>query len=350
MEKHECSESPDLNKHKLKHECDNRVDKDMAHYLVRDICKGSKEEIAFRCKTAKSESKRQLIKQTINNPRYIIYDFETDTSSGTHRPNLCMVNVLEVDETHSYEKSLIEQKTFYGYDCCKEFCEWLLTSENANSTVIAHNQAGYDGKFILSYCINSCLIPSKYIQQGNRIAYMYFRKFGLRFVDSLSFFLCPLSKLSDTFEIDTIKGHFPHKFNTEENQNYIGPIPDEDAFFAKNMKPDEYKHFKVWYDGVDKDAPWDFKQEFIKYCDADVVLLAKSVLKFRSLFVNNDQLNIDPFRYTTLASLCMAIYTNRFLPEKTIVGNGANKATSKVCNEWLSYLNDKHIVPEAPLN
>ena len=53
--------------------------------------------------------------------------------------------------------------------------------------------------------------------------------------------------------------------------------------FAKNMKPDEYNHFKVWYDGVDKNEPWDFKQEFSKYCDADVVLLAKSILKFRSL-------------------------------------------------------------------
>ena len=135
-----------------------------------------------------------------------------------------MVNVLEIDETHNYTKSLVEQKMFYGYDCLGEFCEWLLSPENANSTVIAHNQAGYDGKFILSYCINSCLVPSKYIQQGN----LYFKEFNLRFIDSLSFFLCPLAKLSDTFQIDTVKGHFPHKFNILENQNYIGKIPSED--------------------------------------------------------------------------------------------------------------------------
>ena len=48
----------------------------------------------------------------------------------------------------------------------------------------------------------------------------------------------------------------------------------------------------------------------------------------------------------------MANYNNRFLPEKkkTIVGNGGNKPTSKVCNEWLIYLNDENLIPEVPLN
>ena len=67
------------------------------------------------------------------------------------------------------------------------------------------------------------------------------------------------------------------------------------------------------------------------------------------MFVEDYKLNIDPFRYTTLASLCMAIYTNRFLPEKTIVGNGANKPTSKVCSEWLIHLDDKDLLHEIPL-
>ena len=51
-----------------------------------------------------------------------------------------------------------------------------------------------------------------------------------------------------------------------------------------------------------------------------------------------------PFRYTTLASLCMAIYLNKFLPEQTIVGNNADNKDSIVCREWLNYLNDKRIV------
>jgi hypothetical protein len=177
---------------------------------------------------------------------------------------------------------------------------------------------------------------------------MYFKKYDLRFIDSLSFFLCPLAKLPETFQIDTLKGHFPHKFNIAENQNYIGKIPSEDMFFAKNMMPKQYDEFKEWYDKTDKNK-WNFKDEFINYCEADVIVLSKSILKFRKLFIEDNKLNIDPFRYTTLASLCMAIYNNRFLPEKTIVGNGANKPTSKVCSEWLIHLDNKNLMPEIPL-
>jgi hypothetical protein len=54
-----------------------------------------------------------------------------------------------------------------------------------------------------------------------------------------------------------------------------------------------------------------FKDELIKYCRADVELLSKTVLKFRKMF--KDNLDTDPLRYTTLASLCMSIYLNKLL-------------------------------------
>ena len=122
----------------------------------------------------------------------------------------------------------------------------------------------------------------------------------MRFIDSLSFFLCPLSKCSETFEVDTLKGHFPHKLNTRENQNYIGDIPSEEMYFARNMKPDDYKDFKVHYNFKKvmmqlTNTKWNFQEEFIKYCTADVVLLSKSVLKYRKLFIEDEILNVDPF-------------------------------------------------------
>ena len=57
--------------------------------------------------------------------------------------------------------------------------------------------------------------------------------------------------------------------------------------YAKNMKPEQYEEFKEWYDKVDRSVAWNFKDEFIKYCEADVVLLAKSVLEFRNLLKKN---------------------------------------------------------------
>ena len=39
-----------------------------------------------------------------------------------------------------------------------------------------------------------------------------------------------LAALSETFNINTLKGYFPHKFNTLENQKYKGPIPAREYY------------------------------------------------------------------------------------------------------------------------
>ena len=175
------------------------------------------------------------IRHKIENPRYIKYDFETDTSTLTHVPNHVEIAVLQVSDDHDYANSLVDTCFFNGYGCETKVCDCLFTPENSSSTVIAHNGAGYETKFILKYCLSRGLNPDKYIRQGSRITYMYFRKFNLRFIDSVNFFLQPLKKLSDTYSIDTLKGFFPHHFNTHENQNYIGKIPDEEFYGPSNM-------------------------------------------------------------------------------------------------------------------
>ena len=134
----------------------------------------------------------------------------------------------------------------------------------------------------LKWCISKSLRPNTYICQGSHITLMRFEKYNLTFKDSLNLFLSPLAALSKTYGIDTVKGFFPHHFNTIENQNYIGNIPSEEQFGVKNMDPEIYKKIP-WYESVKNEA-WNFKEEFVKYCVADVVLLAKAVLKFRVFF------------------------------------------------------------------
>jgi hypothetical protein len=114
------------------------------------------------------------------------------------------------------------------------------------------------------------------------------------------------------------------------------------------MMPEDYDNFKVWYDEQKGLTDWNFKEEMIRYCRADVELLSKTILKFRKMF--KDNLDTDPFRYTTLASLCMNIYINKFIPKKTIVGNSTEKKDSIVCREWLTYLNDENIKREVPVS
>jgi len=66
------------------------------------------------------------------------------------------------------------------------------------------------------------MTPEGFIRQGSGITYMSFKKKNITFIDSLHFFLEPLKGLSKTYDIDTIKGHFPHHFNRPENQDYVG--------------------------------------------------------------------------------------------------------------------------------
>ena len=158
----------------------------------------------------------------------------------------------------------------------------------------------------------------------------------------------PLKKLSDTYSIDTLKGFFPHHFNTPENQNYIGKIPDEEFYGPSNMSEKDYKEFKQWYDQQSSVSDWNFQNELKRYCEADVELLGKTVLKFRKMF-KAKPIDVDPFRYVTLASLCVSIYLNLFIPEKTIVGNGSDKKDSRVCREWLNHLQNPDLRPEVPI-
>ena len=72
---------------------------------------------------------------------------------------------------------------------------------------------------------------------------------------------------------------------------------------VRNMDTDTYNNgFKPWYKKLvnENKNGWSFRNEVVKYCRADVELLSKAVMSFRKMF--KDKLDIDPFRYVTLAS------------------------------------------------
>jgi len=59
----------------------------------------------------------------------------------------------------------------------------------------------------------------------------------IRIIDSHNFVASPLSAFPKTFGLNELKkGYFPHYFNTNENQNYIGPIPDVKYYGADTME------------------------------------------------------------------------------------------------------------------
>jgi len=70
----------------------------------------------------------------------------------------------------------------------------------------------------------------------------------LFFLDNVSF-PCPLRKLPEAFGLTSSKSWYPYYVNTEENLDYVGPIPDVSYYGVNEMSEAERREFLVWYEG-----------------------------------------------------------------------------------------------------
>ena len=264
----------------------------------------------------------------------LFFYFEATQEHGTHCPNLCVV--------HDEER---EVALFQGKDTVKNFCQWLFTNQHKGCIVVAHNFQGYDGYFIKEYLIENA-IHYEIIYRGAKILSMKVPEWGIRFIDSLNFITMSLAKFPKTFGQDELcKGYFPHRFNKEENQNYVGPIPCKNDYGVNFMKPGEREAFIAWHDEqVANNYRYDFREEIIKYCRSDVDILRKCCLLYREMFRN--ETDIDPFnKALTIASYCQEVYLTNFLKKDTIaVFNNDRQQKIKQSNKavkWLSYISEK---------
>ena len=264
----------------------------------------------------------------------LFFDFEATQEHGTHCPNLCVV--------HDEER---EVALFQGKDTVKNFCEWLFTPEHKGCIVIAHNFQGYDGYFINEYLIDNA-IHYEIIYRGAKSLSMTVPIFNIKFIDSINFIPMSLAKFPKTFGQDELcKGYFPHMFNKDENQNYVGPIPCQNDYGVNFMKPGEREAFMAWHDEqVANNYRYDFREEIIKYCRSDVDIMRKCCLLYREMF--RKETGIDPFnKALTIASYCQEVYRTNFLKKDTIaIFNNDRQLKIKQSNvavKWLSYISEK---------
>ena len=264
----------------------------------------------------------------------LFFDFEATQEHGTHCPNLCVV--------HDEER---EVALFQGEDTVKNFCEWLLTPEHKGCIVVAHNFQGYDGYFIIKFLIDNA-IHYDIIYRGAKSLSMTIPMFNIKFIDSINFIPMSLAKFPKTFGQDELcKGYFPHRFNKEENQNYVGPIPCQNDYGVNFMKPGEREAFIAWHDEqVANNYRYDFREEIIKYCRSDVDILRKCCLLYREMF--RKETDIDPFnKALTIASYCQEVYRTNFLKKDTIAIFNHDRQLkikqSNVAVKWLSYISKK---------
>jgi hypothetical protein len=91
---------------------------ELSHYLKKSYTKGSSVEIA---NAQESENENRV--EIITYPKYIIYDFETDTSTDIHKPNHVEIDILKIDNdlTHTYDTCLQDTFNINGYGCENNF-------------------------------------------------------------------------------------------------------------------------------------------------------------------------------------------------------------------------------------
>ena len=331
-----CKQSMDVRKIGKPHQC---VDKKCP------TCKKERnpQDLNHQCYMQQLEPKEESSYNQL-----LFFDFECTQEHGIHEVNLCVV----------YDESG-EVNVFQGKDTVKDFCTWLFTPEHQDCIVIAHNFQGYDSYPILKF-LNENAIPCTVIYNGTKCMMLETKtrkshQFGIRikFIDSLNFIPMALGKFPKTFaQPELCKGYFPHFFNKDENQEYVGPIPCQHEYGADFMKPEVREKFMTWHqEHVENNYVFDFRHEILKYCRSDVNIMAECCKLYRGMLMEatdtrNDETGIDPFdTATTIAGYCMQVYRTKFLQKDTIAllpqHQQFKRNQSHEALQWLSYTAEK---------
>ena len=156
----------------------------------------------------------------------------------------------------------------------------VISEEHKGYTAIAHNAKGYDSQYILKYCIENTIKPYT-IHTGTKLMLLEIECLRIKIIDSMNFVQGPLIDLPKTFGLNVLKnGYFPHFFNTEENENYIGHLPYMNMYGYNAMRKKKRDDFIKWYsEKVKEKYAFDMRKELKEYCISDVDILRKGCMK-----------------------------------------------------------------------
>jgi len=253
---------------------------------------------------------------------YVFYDFET-TQNTEYRAEakLYVTNLVCVQQfcsrwedvedclrrgkmKHSFWKDPVGDLLPY----LTEPCPWA-----DKIVAIAYNAKAFDLHFILNRAIVLKWKP-ELIMNGLKI--MCMKVEHLVFLDSVSFLPCPLRKLPEAYGLTASKSWFPYLFNTEENLDYIGSIPDIKYYCVNAIGEEERQEFLAWYESQKSEEVFDNRRVHEKYCQDEVKVLRQSCRVFSREFMQIG--NIDVFiESITIASACNKMLRKRFLQPDT---------------------------------
>lgn len=326
-----------------------------------NICNGMR-DINHLCYMAPSKKVAKNRNKRSEKILYVFYDFESTQSesyseidgASLHKANLCAAQQTCDSCSDSDDISIPcvscgpRQFTFESENCVESFMQYLtkINRKFNKVIVIAHNMQGYDGHYCLRYMYNNnhswAIKEDSLVINGTKILKMASGRF--LFIDSLNYFMTPLSKLPKMFKLEEVKGYYPHLFNTKENYSYIGPIPEQKYFSPDTMASEkERTEFIKWHtERVESNDEFNNRNELIKYCQLDVTILRLACMQFqKTLYAAT---GVDPFNGPiTIAGTCLEVFKSKHLTAETIgivpahgyrgVDNQSTKAL-----QWLSWM------------
>ena len=252
---------------------------------------------------------------------FVYFDIEAQQDTGNHIANLVCA---ETDQNDT-------QFTLQGKDCIQQFIYWIHTIANQDVEkviVVAHNFKGYHGYFMLEELYKQHVTNLTQIVNGAKILSLDLPH--IKLIDSMNFFPMALSNFPKTFGIHELKkGSFPHFFNTQQNQNYVGYMPDKSYYDPDGMSTSRKDEFHEWYDEkVSERYIFNFQHELLTYCQSDVRLLKQGCMTFQSQF--KDIVDFNPMEHCiTITSACNVAYRKKWMPE--------NKIAVRPVRGWLSH-------------
>lgn len=212
----------------------------------------------------------------------------------------------------------------------KEGLNSILTTENDKASVYFHNFSGFDSIFILKILSNMEGIKASPIFRDGKLISLkvgYKTKENLTIFDSLLLLPSSLEKLAKAFKIEEQKGFFPLKIlnDTKIDWDYKGGLPPLKYFHhphplnknAYQSYIEKYNNFYKTYGDNGSIKEWILKEELVKYCENDVIVLHSIIISFSYHIFDAYEINIQ--KYPTLPSIAFAIYRAKYLKSQKII-------------------------------
>ena len=245
-------------------------------------------------------------KSTIINNNFVVMDIETIKPNNEFIPYLiCAYNGSDYISSFGNNQ----------YELFSNFIKSLLTffvNDSKTLVVYAHNFASFDGVLLLKHLIpfgkvEPLLFHGKLITIKLKLDFEGHRGKTIIFKDSYLLLPFALRKLALIFNTSENKGIFP--FNLS-NIFYSGIFPRFEYFININIAT----YLKISQEFNNK--TWNFKDEAIKYCKLDCLILFEILIKFNELVFNEFKININ--KVLTLPALSMKIFKTLFMENNTI--------------------------------